>query len=362
MKALTFATVCLLTTPIFSQDMAGMMATQAGIDAANAATMQQGQAAQLLLQQQAQQQALEAEQVRKRAQYAQDGQIQLPVANPTPAPVTRPILQNNQAVAPAVFYAPAAGEKTLSPQSIEVEVPVYSTIQPKSQVQKIYTEIKGSQFFLELNPLSLKVAGNDFESNEMDNGNPALEFDTNTVKARLVPLDFRFGFENEGWGSFAEVRIADGEDSSALTIYSKIAGHKFGAGLVLNSYDYDIKVKRYGASGTGAGDSVEIGPYFYASFQLSNDDSISIEQWNKIGAFYEKNSNSDMSVKGISFVFHPALDIMFKINPKLQIGTGMEFEYTRFSGDLQVSDLPKYKGIGNSYSFELNLIKTKFLF
>lgn len=338
MKALTLATVCLLTTTAFSQDMGGMMAAQAGMDAANAAAaaaaVQQAQASQLLLQQQ----ALQAEQAKLKTQ------------------------QSNQAVAPAVFYAPASGDKTVSPQAIEVEVPVYAALQPKAQVQKIYTEIKDSQFFLELNPLSLKVQGMDFESNNIENGYTALEFETDTVKARLVPLDFRFGFENQGWGGFAEVRIADGEDASALTVYSKVSGHKFGAGMVLNSYDYDVKVKRYTTTATGSGDSVEVGPYLYASFQLSNDDSISVEQWNKIGGVYEKTTDGDLSVKGVSFIFHPALDIMFKINPKLQIGTGIEFEYRRFSGDVEIDGIPKYKGVGNSYSFELNLIKTKFLF
>lgn len=361
MKALTLATVCLLTTPAFSQDMGGMMAAQAGMDAASAAAasaagVQQAQASQQFFMQQ------QAEQARLKAQQVQDGQIQLPVVNPTPAPSPRPIQLNNQPVAPAVFYAPASGDKTVSPQAIEVEVPVYTPFQPKAQVQKIYTEIKDSQFFLELNPLSLKLETVDFESNEMNDSHAALAVDTDSLKIRLVPLDFRFGFENQGWGGFGEVRIADGEDESALTVYSKVAGHKFGAGMVLNSYEYDLKMKRYAASASGSADSTEVGPYIYAAFQLSNDDSVSVEQWNKIGGYYEKTHNGDLKTKGVSFVFHPALDVMFKINPKLQFGTGIEFEYRRFSGDIEIDGLPKYKGVGNSFNFELNLIKTKFIF
>ncbi|MEA9357103.1 hypothetical protein SHI21_12835 [Bacteriovorax sp. PP10] len=314
--------------------------------------------------------------------YAQDtyNQPAMPVANPTPAPTTTTIITpapqaapvvlpgpppvpQNQAVAPAVFYAPASGDRTVTPQALEVEVPVYAPSQIKAKVQKIYTEISTSQFFVELNPLSLKISTLDFQSNYMEDGNRALEFDTNDFKARLVPLDFKFGFENQGWGSFAEVLISDGEDSSDLTIYAKLGEHKLGGGMVLSSYDYDAKIKRFGATtGTGSANSVEVGSYFYASFQLSNDDSISVEQWNKIGGFYEDTSGGGVTVKGVSFVFNPALDIMFKINPKLQIGTGMEFEYRRFSGDVQVNSLPKRDGVGNSFSFELNLIKTKFLF
>lgn len=366
MKALTLATVCLLTTPAFSQDMGGMMAAQAGMDAANAAAasaaamhMQQAQASQLLQQQQQQ-----AEQARQKAQQVQDGQIQLPVANPTPTPVTRPIPQNNQAVAPAVFYAPESGDKTVSPQAIEVEVPVYSQFQPRAQTQKLVSEIKASQFFLEVNPLRLSAYGGDFESNNTSNNGPDLELDVSEFKFKMMPLDFKFGFENSGWGGFAEVLVSDGEDRSEAVLYTKVGIVKLGAGLTLSVTDDETKVKSQNVLvAKGESQRSEVGPYFYAAFEIVNDNSVVIEQWNKIGGVYEKEEEDGVTTyKGVSFLFNPALDVMFKINPKLLIGIGAEFEYRRFSGEYKISNNPNLKGVGNIYGFELNLIKTKFLF
>ena len=108
-------------------------------------------------------------------------------------------------------------------------------------------------------------------------------------------------------------------------------------------------------------DTIEIAPYFYTSFQLVNDDSLVIEQSNKIGGSYSKSESDGVTVKGLSFIFNPALDVMFKINSKLQIGTGIEATYERFSGDIE-SGANTFSGVGNGFGFELNLIKTKFLF
>lgn len=371
MKALTFSTVCLLTTPAFSQDMGGMMAAQSAMDASNAAAasnaaMHQSQTSQqILLQLQAQQQAqLQAEHAKQRAQQVQDGQINLPNNNPTVTPAARPIQQNNQAVAPAVFYAPVSGEKVVSPTEIEVEVPVYSQFQPRVKAQQIVTEIKSSEFFLEVNPLRLTANGGDFESNNTSNAGPELEFDKTESKFKMMPLDFKFGFENQNWGGFAEVMISDGEDRSEAVIYTKIGPVKLGGGLTLSMSDDETKVKSQGVLvAKGESDSSEIGPYFFSAFEVVNNDSVVIEQWNKIGGVFEKEEvNGTTTFKGVSFLFNPALDIMFKINPKLLIGIGAEFEYRRFSGDIKLSNYPSYKGIGNTYGFELNLIKTKFLF
>lgn len=344
MKALTLATVCLLATPVFSQDMGGMMAAQAGTDASNAAAasaaamqmQQQAQASQYLLQQQ---QAQQEEQAKAKAQ------------------------QNNQAVAPAVFYAPANGDKTVSPQAIEVEVPVYQAFQPREKVAKIYTEIKDSQFFFEINPLRLKGSSIDFESNRMTmNDNPELEIENGSFKAKMMPLDFKFGFENQGWGGFAEVAIEDGVETSELTVYTKIASVKLGAGLSFSASDEEMKIKQNSVvTSKDTMDAMEIAPYFYAAFQLVNDDSLIIEQSNKIGGSYSKAESDGVKVKGLSFIFNPALNVMFKINSKLQIGTGIEVSYERFSGDIE-SGSNTFSGVGNGFGFELNLIKTKFLF
>lgn len=326
MKALTFATVCLLSTHVCAQDIAPAPFVH-----------DPGPSAMFM-----QQQAMAAQQAAAAAQ---------------PAP------QQNKAVAPAVFYAPVAGDRTVSPQAIEVEVPVYKSFEPRKQIQQIYSEIRDSQFYVEINPLRLSVYSDDFESNNITNDNPNLEYESNEFKLKLLPLDFKFGFENPNWGSFAEIVISDAEDKSQVVVYAKSGALKIGAGLTFSITDSDAKIKEFGVqTGKGESDSMQIGPYLYCAFQLSNDDSVSIEQWNKIGGLYEKEESNGSVIKGISFVFNPALDVMFKINPKLQIGTGVEFEYQRFSGDISVKNFPKYKGIGNSYDFELNLIKTKFLF
>lgn len=284
-----------------------------------------------------------------------------PVANEVIAPA--PVLQN-QAVAPSVFYAPAAGEKTVSPQAIEVEVPVYQAFQPRAEVAKIFKEIKGSEFFFEVKPIRLKGTSMDFKSDLISvNNNRELEYEESSFKAKLMPLDFKFGFENSGWGSFAEVQIEDGSDSSEVVIFGKIGSSvRLGGGLSFYTSDEEAEVKSDSiVVAKGEADSTVISPYFYAAFQFVNDDLVIIEQSNKIGGSYAKYESGDLKIKGVSFDFTPALDIMFKINPKLQIGGGIEFAYSRFSGDITNAN-KTFGGVGNNFDFELNLFKTKFIF
>lgn len=305
-------------------------------------------------------------------------QVITPTPTPTPTPVPAPIINTpetttttvapvavpaNQAVAPSAFYGQGSSDKTLTPQTIEVEVPVYQPFQPREKVAKIYTEIKDSQFFFEINPFSIKGSSVDFESNRMTmNDNPELELEMNSFKAKLMPLNFKFGFENQGWGSFAQVGIEEGSETSELTVYTKILSIKLGAGLSFSASDEENKVKQNSiVTDKSTMDSIEITPYFYTAFQLVNDDSLVVEQWNKIGGSYVKAESDGVTVKGVAFIFNPALDIMFKINSKLQIGMGIEGYYERFSGDIE-SGSSTFSGIGNSFGFELNLIKTKFLF
>lgn len=274
--------------------------------------------------------------------------------------------------------APASSEKeqpastVIQPAPLDMDVIIPSErapLQPKAEavaikVDKVYNEIKGSKFFLEINPLRMAGFSEDFESNmNTPQDNPELEYDANSFKLKLMPLDFKFGFDNEGWGSFAEVLIEDGDESSELVVFGKIGGHKLGAGLALNVSDEELKIKTNSVEALRANvKSTEIHPYFYASFELANNDTLILEQWNKIGGAYVKQESDDITIKGVSFIFRPALDIMFKINPHLLIGIGAEVEYQRFSGDLKSSGTKLFDGVGNTFSFELNLIKTRFVF
>lgn len=90
--------------------------------------------------------------------------------------------------------------------------------------------------------------------------------------------------------------------------------------------------------------------------------SMVVEQWNKIGGVFSRAESSKVTVEGVSFIFRPGLDVLFKINPKLLIGFGGELEYRRFSGDIKVDGTSKFGGVGNHFGHELNLIKTRFVF
>lgn len=278
------------------------------------------------------------------------------VIQPPPAP------EKNEA--PAAVISPA-------PLEMDVALPAQREPLPKSameasvaKVDKIYNEIKGSKFFLEINPLRMTGTYVDFESNQntMQN-NPELELEGSEFKLKLMPLDFKFGFENEGWGSFAEVEIEDGEESSELAVYAKVNGHKFGGGLGLNVTDAEATAKSNNVQiAKEEIRSTVIYPYFYASFELVNDDKLIMEQSNKIGGSYEKAESDTASVEGFAFVFQPSLDVLFKVNPKLLIGFGGELTYRRFSGDIKSSGTSIFGGVGNTFGFEFNLIKTRFVF
>ena len=273
-----------------------------------------------------------------------------------------PSLQKTDAV-PTVLSVEEDGHKAVTPREINVEVPVYPSLPIKENVARIYTEIKESHFFLELNPLSIKGSTVDFESNLVSSaGNPELEIGTGSFKMRVLPLDLKFGFENPEWGSFAKVKIENAKESSELTIYTKIYFIKLGGGLSFSTSDEETTIKEQSVTtSVNKMKTIDISPYLYVTFQFVNNDTLIIEQSNKIGGSYSSSKSDDVTVKGGSFIFNPALDILFKINSKFQLGTGFEMAYERFSGQIE-KNLNTFSGVGNGFGFEFNLIKTKILF
>jgi hypothetical protein len=246
------------------------------------------------------------------------------------------------------------------PAPIEVEVPYY---QPRERVEKIYTAIKDSEFFFEINPLRLSGRSFDFESDQTTNVDPDLELDQSEFNFKLMPLDFKFGFINSGWGSFAEVLIQDDFQYSELVVFAKLGNHRLGGGLSLSVSDEEIRAKSDGKLvARGDTKSTALETYIYSSFSLVSNETLSLDQWNKIGIGYEKNQSSNIKIKGASFTINPALEMMFKINKKLLIGSGIELSYSRLGGRLQVLNGPSYRGVGNAFSYEVNLIKTRFIF
>lgn len=268
--------------------------------------------------------------------------------------------KNSAPVAPAVFYSSSAEDKTIRPADIDVEVPVYL---PRKEVEKVFKAIKESLFFLEVNPLRMSGGSLDFNSNNSVDSHRELELDYSSFNFKLMPLDFKFGFENEGWGSFAEVLIEDGNENSELVVFGKAAGHKIGGGLVVKVTSEELTATSSGVARVKAETkSTELGAYFYASFSLVNNDILNLDLWNKFGGGYERSQSSGTKVKGVFFKINPGIDMMFKINSKLMIGSGVEFSYTRLGGDIEITGLKSLSGVGNTFEYELNFIKTKFLF
>ena len=273
-----------------------------------------------------------------------------------------PSLQKPDAV-PTVLSVEEDGHTAVTPREIKVDVPVYPSLPIRENVARIYTEIKESHFFLELNPLSIKGSAVDFESNLVSSaGNPELEIGTGSFKMRVLPLDLKFGFENPEWGSFAKVKIENAKEFSELTIYTKIYFIKLGGGLSFSTSDEETTIKEQSVTtSVNKMKTIDISPYLYVTFQFVNNDTLIIEQSNKIGGSYSSSKSDDVTVKGGSFIFNPALDILFKINSKFQLGTGFEMAYERFSGQIE-KNLNTFSGVGNGFGFEFNLIKTKIIF
>ncbi len=108
-------------------------------------------------------------------------------------------------------------------------------------------------------------------------------------------------------------------------------------------------------------DTIEISPYFYSAFQLVNSDLLSIEQSNKIGGSYISAKSDGVTIKGFSFNFTPAIDLMFKINSKIQFGTGLEMTYVRFSGEIE-TNANTFDGVADGFQYEFNFLQAKFIF
>lgn len=274
-------------------------------------------------------------------------------------PFTLAFSQEEIVQAPPSFQNQNEINKTMSPP-IDVVVPYHKPIE---QVNIVYNKIKDSVLFLEINPVSLKYRYMDFQSDNLTNNIRDLDLDMSQFKFKLMPLDFKFGFDNSSWGSFAEVQIDDDSNYSELAVYGKISGHKIGGGLSLQVEKDELNVTVSGAKGTAKIKETTIEPYFYASFELANNESLIFEQWTKIGGAYQDSESDDVRFKGLAFVFNPALELYFKINSKLLIGSGIEFTYMRYTGDITVSGVANSYGVtGNAFQMEFNLIKTKFLF
>lgn len=287
-------------------------------------------------------------------------------------PFSFALSQEEVVQAPPTFHNPSEINKTMSPP-IDVVVPYHQAVEPAKepvkesvkveQINNVYSQIKDSVLFLEINPVSLKYNYMDFLSDNLTNNVRDLDLDTSQLKFKMMPLNFKFGFDNASWGSFAEVEIEDESNASELVIYGKIGGHKLGGGLSFQVEENEANVTVAGVKGKAKTKETSVHPYFYMSFELSNSESLIVEQWTKIGGACQDSQSDDIRFKGLAFVFNPALEMYFKINPKLMIGSGLEFMYMRYAGDITVSGVKNTYGVtGNAFEMEFNIIKTKFLF
>lgn len=224
-------------------------------------------------------------------------------------------------------------------------------------------EVNDSQFYVFFKAFSISNSSADFESDMKMPKGSELEFDIDNSQVRLMPLDFRIGFENKSWGSFAEILINDELQSSELVIYSKNGNTRVGPGFLAKIENKEFDVKSNGeVIGTEKKKNTEVAAYLYAAFTLLDNQMITVEQWNKAGISFEKTDEDNAKIEAFTFLINPAIDLMFKINKKLQIGTGVELSYGRVSGEFQAGNSLNYEGVGNIFSYELNLIKAKFLF
>ena len=245
------------------------------------------------------------------------------------------------------------------PAPIEVEVPYY---QPRTQIEKINTVLRDSEFFFEMNPLRISGSSFDFTSDQTTFVKPDFEVDDSEFDLNLLPLDFKFGFNNVDWGSFAEVNLQENSQDSEMVIYGRSNGHKFGAGFGANISKDKVRLKSNGVLiGKGESKLTEVTAYFYSSFMLIDNSLLTLEQWNKFGGGYQRISGADLIIKGLLLRVEPAIELMFKINNKLQIGTGFELRYERFGGHIYM-DSSDFKGVADNFGYEFNIIKTRFNF
>ena len=243
---------------------------------------------------------------------------------------------------------------------LEIDVPIF---QPRQKVEEIYTEIKGSKFFLEVNPLIFTHVTQDSETNEENNGVPVTKVDYSKTKFRLMPLDFKIGFDNENWGSFADIYIEGSSENSEIVIYSRISALKIGGALQLKSTTREKTVTSNGTPNkTINTKETSFSTAFYLAGAFANSEKMFVEGYTYIGGGYASDDDGSLKTSGAYFYTTLGLDIYHKINKNFMLGFGGEFYYSRFVGDVSYTGSTTHSGIGNTFSFEWDFIKAKFLF
>lgn len=225
----------------------------------------------------------------------------------------------------------------------------------------IVQEISTSRFFLEFKPFKFNYTNLSAKSDLMVNSYNVYEERSDIFKAKMLALDFRFGFENANWGSFADIEIEGDSQFSEFTVYSNGPFAKVGFGIILDFENVSSTTKTFGeiVSETNK-ESLEISPYFYFAFKFAENDSVAISQWNKVGSIFNRDVVSDVELTGLGVRYNAGLDIMFKVNKNVQVGLGLEFDLKAIR--IEIEDLPDASTSALEVDFEIDLFKVKYLF
>lgn len=302
----------------------------------------------------------------------------VPVQTQAPAPIpaqvdvkkeaqkSLKITQNGQ-----TFIVPISNEtqeiilpSTQAPEKVAIKepvqapaaVPVTQEVPVTNVLSQIGNEIANSKFYIEFKPLSYSYEDVNLKSNDLFDNQRLFEIKGNSSRLRVLPTDFRFGFENSNWGSVADIEIEDDNQAGDVAVFSKVGPLKVGLGLKLDYQRTELKAYKLESEVSSSIEkSTFIGPYLYLATTTENTQS-EFNLWGKAGWFFStaEVDGSDIDINGLGV--SGGLDYYQKINSKLYIGLGGEFTYMYAKSDKQ------YNFDMNQILVELSVFKVKYHF
>lgn len=292
--------------------------------------------------------------------------VPAPEVQKIPTPKSLKITQNGQ-----TFIVPISNEtqeiilpSTQVPEKVAVKepvqtpapAPVTSEVSAANMLAQIGNGIANSKFYIELKPLSYSYEDASIKSNDLFNDRRLFEIKGNSSRLRVLPTDFRFGFENNNWWSVADIVIEDDTQSGDIAVFSKVGPLKVGLGLNLDYQRTELKAyKMESEVSSSIEKSTYIGPYLYLATTTENSQS-EFNLWGKAGWFFStaEVDGSDIDINGLGV--SGGMDYYQKINSKLYIGLGGEFTYMYAKSDKE------YNFDMNQILFELSVFKVKYHF
>lgn len=220
------------------------------------------------------------------------------------------------------------------------------------------------QISIEYSATSFGYQNNLIKSDLQIDGIDAYRLAGDEVKIQVLPLNFTFRYDNNDWGSIANLSLEDTNELSGVW-YTRL-GDQFKIGIA-PQYKYvrtSTKEKELGTvTDRSTSKEHELAIGLYTGFDIIDSENIYFEIANTVSGVYgsgEVENSVELTMYGVRF--NPSFNFFYKTKKQFHLGFGMNTDVTFFAGDVKAPGVSKVDISGYIIDLKLELLKMKILF